>query len=400
MRASSLRRVSPPLAAAALALVAGAGCLPNSTWLPDSSGFVYTGGKNKDALHLYDLGKKAPRVLVEKGAGPAWPAVSPDGRRIAVALRRDDGTDVTLEVIVFDRDGKELHRSEKMEWVMHGPSQGRRAAQVFWVPDQDKLLLENDGLTGLYDLKMKTVAKLDVTLTTYGATPIRPDGKGFLALKSGGNPVLVDWDGREQEIKPTPGDARRNRGGESPLDGMLLFPMMHSSHWDGSTAVVSWDNVRVTIDADKRTAALEHFKPALSVDKLVVQNEVRLAGGGVVRAVELEKRYRARSPWAYFFLLRFDGAAELTRHSEEAPQGDSDWGRYRIEVVKPGAMEPTVLMDEAGFFLISPSPDGKRAVVHCSKSLGAIFTESKPGQDVLFLIDGDGGTAATIDLAK
>ncbi len=72
----------------------------------------------------------------------------------------------------------------------------------------------------------------------------------------------------------------------------------------------------------------------------------------------------------------------------------------RVEVVKPGAKEPTVLMDEAGMFMIYPSPDAKRAVVKCSKTLDAIFKTANPGEDVLFVIDGKGETADKIDLAK
>ena len=371
------------LLAAVLLPGLAAGCLPNATWLPDSSGFVYTGGEHKDTLYLYDLDKKAPHVLVEKGAGPAWPAVSPDGKRIAVALRHDDGTDVSLVVIVFDRDGKELRRSDagtniKLNWAKHGAGVNKVAAQAFWVPGKDRLLLSMDGETGFYDLKTNSITKLDVNLSTFGATPIRPDGKGFLAVKKEGTAlVFVDWDGKEQDVQPMK-DVSFNPGPDSPIQGMLFFPMMHSSRWDGSTAVVSWDDVRVKIDADKLTASVEQIKPAMSEDKKVIQDQVRLADGGVVRAVELTKRYRK------------DGLSD-----NEYP-----FGQYRVEVLKQGAKEPKTLMDGAGYFMISPSPDGKKAVVKCSKTLEAIFTESKPDQDMLFLIDGLGDVTAKIDLAK
>ena len=315
MRTSFLRW----LPAALLPLLV-AGCLPNATWLPDSSGFVYTGGKNKDALFLYDLAKKAPRVLVEKGAGPAWPAVSPDGKRIAVALRSKDGANVALEVIVFDRDGKELQRSEKMNWAKHEGSD-QVATQAFWVPGHDKLLLSSDGVTGFYDLKTRSFTTFDVAVCTFGATPIRPDGKGFLAIRQGETvPIFMDWDGKEKEIQPTPKDVLTPQGVEDPLGGMISFPMMYASRWDGSTAVVSWNDERVKIDADKLTASLEHFKPTLSADKKVIQEEVRLSGGGAIRAVELTKRYKA----------------------EGQGQNEPFFGSYRVEVVKPGAKEPKV----------------------------------------------------------
>ncbi len=366
-----------PLLAAVL-LGCCAGCLPNATWLPDSSGFVYTGGKNKDALVLYDLAKKAPRVLVEKGAGPAWPAVSPDGKRIAVALRTKAEMAVSLEVIVFDRDGKELHRSAKMKWVdaMGGPDMV--AAQAFWVPGQDKLLLDTDGVAGFYDLKTKSNTLFDVSVSTFRNTPIRPDGKGFLAVPKdqAKELVFVDWDGKKHPIQPPLKDAFENHDGDA-LAGMVFFPLMHSSHWDGSTAVVSWDDLRLKIDAEKLTATLETIKPAMSADDKVIQDQVKLAGGAVVRAVELTKRYQ-----------------------KEPPPDGPQFGRYRLEVVKPGAKEPKTLMDDAGFFMIYPSPDGKKAVVKGAKSLDAIFTTSNPGEDMLFVIDGAGDVTDQIDLAK
>ena len=366
MRTSFLR-----LLPAALLLAPAAGCLPNATWLPDSSGFVYTGGKNKDALYVYDLDKKVPRVLVEKGAGPAWPGVSPDGKRVAVVLSEHDTKQYTLEAAVFDRDGKELHRSAKLDWASYDPETSfGEAAQAFWVPGQEKLLLSFHGVAGFYDLKAKSSTKLDVSLSTFRNTPVRPDGKGFLAVKKDGvGLVFVDWDGKEQEIKPTDKDAFEKPDPVSPLQGMLTFPLMHSSRWDGSTAVVSWDDLRVKVDADKLTATLDHVKPALSEDKKVVQDQVQLAGGAVVRAVELTKRY-----------------------NKDRKPDDPSFGSYRVEVVKPEAKEPKVLMDNAGLFLIDPSPDGKKAVVKC--------VQSKPAQDVLFVINGDGDVADTIDLAK
>ncbi len=57
-------------------LTLASGCYPGIAWLPDSSGFVYTGGKDERQLLLYDLKTKASRVVVADVGGPAWPAVS------------------------------------------------------------------------------------------------------------------------------------------------------------------------------------------------------------------------------------------------------------------------------------------------------------------------------------
>src|SRR5262249_17073923 len=58
----------------AAALLA-AGCVPNVCWLPDSSGFVFTGGKEFRQLLLYDVKAKKVRILVDDtGAKTLWPA--------------------------------------------------------------------------------------------------------------------------------------------------------------------------------------------------------------------------------------------------------------------------------------------------------------------------------------
>ena len=87
-------------------------------------------------------------------------------------------------------------------------------------------------------------------------------------------------------------------------------------------------------------------------------------------------------------------------HPGQRVWGEGWFGSYRVEVIKQGAKEPQTLMDGAGLFMIYPSPDGKKAVVKCSKTLEAIFVEPKPEQDMLYLIDGTGDVAAKIDLAK
>src|SRR4051794_40833832 len=83
-----------------------AGCIPGVGWLPDSSGFVYTGGNEKKQLLLFDVKKKTRTVLVNDVGGPTWPAVSPDGKHIAVMqFDRDElqkGNALFLRALVFD----------------------------------------------------------------------------------------------------------------------------------------------------------------------------------------------------------------------------------------------------------------------------------------------------------
>ena len=205
-----MKRVFLIVIALTPALVAG--CLPNATWLPDSSGFVYTGGPHKDTLYLYDLEKKEPRRPGGKGRRPG--VAGPSRRRqtyrrgatplsTAAFFPCLGRGSVTLKVIVFDRDGKESHRSPKLEWADRNPGdQDKRRRGPCGAPGQEKLLICSDGKTGIYDLKTKSVVKHDRIVSTFGASPILPDGKGFLACNNTereGGLVAVDWDGKEKK---------------------------------------------------------------------------------------------------------------------------------------------------------------------------------------------------------
>src|SRR5262249_31789311 len=115
-----------------LALAAGlgsSGCVPGVGWLPDSSGIIYTGGKKYDRLiHSGLAGGKEKVLAATTGAPPLWPAVSPDGRKIAVAKVNLEGKDrATVQVILYGRDGKELKRSKVFPWVETNKGPGELA---------------------------------------------------------------------------------------------------------------------------------------------------------------------------------------------------------------------------------------------------------------------------------
>jgi Tol biopolymer transport system component len=91
------------------------GCVNGVSWLPDSSDFVFTTDRGR--LVLYDVKTKAVRVLVEDTKSSTyWPAVSPDGARIAVARLRFDELKSHLQVVVYDLKGKVVHESKSIAW--------------------------------------------------------------------------------------------------------------------------------------------------------------------------------------------------------------------------------------------------------------------------------------------
>ena len=183
-----------------LALAAGlasAGCVPGVGWLPDSSGIIYTGGKKYDRLLHYDLAEGKPKVLVaDTGAPTMWPAISPDGRKIAVAK--------------VGIDGKELKRSKVFPWVEtnKGPGElaqakGDRplAPQLFWAPRGERIVVDLLGYSGIYHVKDDRIIDLkDGLVLTFGGTPFRPDGAGFVVMRN-----VRGW----LEDREKPGDQRR-----------------------------------------------------------------------------------------------------------------------------------------------------------------------------------------------
>jgi hypothetical protein len=221
-----LRRL---VAALLLCAVLGiAGCLPGAAWLPDSSGLIYTGGKGFTQLLHYDLTRGQQKVLVADTKAPTfWPAVSPDGKRIAVAhvnIKEDKGP-ATVQLIIYDRDGKEVQRSKAFPWLDKTESQAndktKAFPQLFWAP-RDQGIIINDAANvnvGIYDAKADRLINLkEGWLLNFLGGPIRPDGAGFLVMHntkgflgtSNNNAdraprfALVGWDGKEKAIKPPP----------------------------------------------------------------------------------------------------------------------------------------------------------------------------------------------------
>src|SRR5262245_50691619 len=130
----------------AFVLLLLSGCVPAVAWKPDSSGFVYTDKKGSRLLE-YDLKAKKSRILVaDTGTKTIWPAMSPDGKRIAMARNEErKGLQPRVQVIFYTSEGKEVARSS---WYEYADKPGTRdnvvPAYLLW-GTQDRLLLVADG---------------------------------------------------------------------------------------------------------------------------------------------------------------------------------------------------------------------------------------------------------------
>jgi hypothetical protein len=177
----------------ALLLPFGAGCVPDAViWLPDSSGVIYT-DKDGARLNHYDLGKKATRVIcADTGTRTPWPAVSPDGSRVAVCrvvtIQPPNSKTETTEsqIIIYALDGTEVHRS-RIHQAQEPSEANAKAGET--LEEAALIWPTNDAVFSLsppelhYQISKERFKRLrlgdDPIPMPYGASP---DGEAFLGL--------------------------------------------------------------------------------------------------------------------------------------------------------------------------------------------------------------------------
>jgi hypothetical protein len=276
------------IAIAAALLTFGSGCIPGVAWLPDSSGFIYT--TTKGHLVVYDCKAKKQRVILEDAAAAttAWPALSPDGKKIALAhLGQNDQKEAVLQFVLCDLQGRIESRSEKLKLAAIKGKDFEFSTQVVWSPDAKKLLIhgqgnanEGDGFdnAALFDVATKKMEVWENQVPAYfGSTPIRPDGAGFLlaSVKSTDRfteYTWVDWAGKMLRIARA---KNRQEGEES-----LAWTAIADSRWNETKAIVTFPKHRYVFDTKMLSEKIDPVPPAETmIGKEAIRMRARMASG-------------------------------------------------------------------------------------------------------------------------
>jgi uncharacterized protein (TIGR03067 family) len=347
------------------------------TWLADSTGFYFTGGKDYNKLLYFDVAAKKARVVVADFKGTThWPAVSRDGQRVAVvaAVVHDKGIP-QFQVVVYDSTGKELQRSQPISARPRGRADSLPVVWLFWAPkDQgDKVLVEVRHTCCLVDLKANRFADLgDQALWVFGNSPIRPDGQGFLtygiALKGATpicDPTFHEWSGKKWPIKLP--DAWS--GAERADPWILPLPCLYSSRWEKGVAVVRGTGMELTVDT---------FKLGMAVQSLGRPKDAALLNQ-----------------------FRFGKAGATVRVTAPVPPPKkviSFLEPLSVEVSAPGAA-PKELFWRASAAMLQPSPDGKLLAIRClTNKQGSANEATQVASDCLIVLNAQGEVLANLEV--
>src|SRR5262245_11506265 len=347
-----LRRLGP--AVAGLAFLAAAGCaMPGLAWLPDSSGFIFTDKKGARVVH-YDLKKKARRVVVaDTSTRTVWPAVSPDGKQVAVARGEALASRPSqLQVTLYRLDGKGAHRSKGLPWKECQTNAGEVAPTFLFWARVDKVLVFTGEETAIYDPFHNTLVRVNNCMPwPIGNNPVRPDGEGFLASARQGAseaPAFGNWAGQVRYL------------GLDPPSGKGL------EQCEGLT----WDRAVATLRTPAGAYRLDTAKLAWKRDE---NDRLRVFTGGD----QLEAAHT------------FPRGSVFAVLKNPQPPGVSEQTRSRIEFQDPRAGTRRVLVARTETTPWAfPSPDRKVVALHYGRG-----DELK-----ILVVDSAGRTVANLEV--
>jgi hypothetical protein len=341
------------------------GCLPGITWLPDSSGFVYT-TENRALVH-FDVAKGQARTLVEDtDTATLWPAVSPDGKQVAVArLTHEKDKPDMLQVIIYDMNGKVIQRSGSFIYSEAGASEPKDKlglTVLFWGPQDNQMVISSYTSTAksaIYNIKTNSFSIMPEAMpAAFGGSPVRPDRQGFLVAKVSEKKKdltgmsFIDTKGKEHAIVLK---LEALSSQEKQQTDMLVFPFLFTSHWDGNKAVVFNAKWRFEIDTDRL------------VGKLMSTPVVQINKGKEIRQ-------------QFTFPGIFKVIRVWTSKKEQAEKSD------HLEIFDSKDETTKVLIEKATNCTAFPSPNRKLVAVRCREA------ETKEGKqsDLILVINQQG----------
>jgi hypothetical protein len=371
----TLRKIAPlatPVALALAILITFARCTP--TWLPDGSGFVFVAPGGAVTLHNLKTGKSTQLAL---GSGPgagvaAWPA----GDRVTV-VRSDEAEPAALRIRTYDLDGNEKDASGPIKLEL-GDKENQWLTSIAVAPDGKHIVAFAPGpqLAIIYDVERKTHRKIEKVLPlgyvagliaaggvdqkigmSFDVSPLPPDGKGFVALRTDGESPAVKFiyvplaGGEPVELKLAEEDqATITKRSEQKERSVALVPQWAGGNM-GGVVEMQIDDLVLRLDVAKRKASLVTDMASEAVFQHAQRNKVRvfcrLAGGSLLQ-------------------LNEENQVQLWRRSGETTL-----------VMK---------LEEDGFLAISPSPDRQKILVRLIRG----------EHDRLLAIDAQGRTLADL----
>lgn len=208
----------------------------------------------------------------------------------------------------------------------------RGETALHWAGPTDRILVYLLDSVGIYDRTRDNWITVDALPIPVNNTPIRPDGKGFLAFTGEGKNnrfVFVDWDGWVFEFKDYVGEANEKAAG-------IRF------EWDKNLA-------RITTSATIREFDTESMSYSVRNNPVAV-----MPGGG-----ELAWSHRFRNSDSILWLLM--------RKDLSMPDSSAMIARLELQVSSTGKRK--VILPDGDYsitnFSFFPSPDGKKIAVRC-----------------------------------